>query len=204
MNTDELLDEVDGPARYIGCEHNIVEKSPDTVAIRFALCYPDVYEVGTSHVGSQILYHILNNRTDTYCERFFHPWVDAAQLLRGSDMLLCSLETHTPLRGFHIAGFTLQHELNYPAVLSMLQLGGVRLRASERLPHEPLVIAGGPCAVNPEPMALFFDAIVIGDVAEADEVTVKVDEATNTKLRMTLSSVTRVLSDEASDDHSNP
>ena len=166
MNTDDLLDEVDGPARYIGCEHNIVEKNPGTVAIRFALCYPDVYEVGTSHVGSQILYHILNNRDDTYCERFFHPWVDAAALLRGSDAPLCSLETRTALSQFHIAGFTLQHELNYPAVLSMLEFGGVRLRASERLPHEPVIIAGGPCAANPEPMALFFDALVIGDGEE--------------------------------------
>jgi radical SAM family uncharacterized protein len=157
---------VNGPARYIGCEHNIVEKNPDTVAIRFALCYPDVYEVGTSHVGSQILYHIINKRNDTYCERFFHPWVDAAELLRGSDLLLASLETRTPLREFHIAGFTLQHELNYPSVLSMLELGGVRLRAAERQADEPLIIAGGPCAVNPEPMAPFFDAFAIGDGEE--------------------------------------
>ncbi len=166
MNIDNLLDDVVGPARYIGCEHNMVEKDPQSVALRFALCYPDVYEVGTSHVGSQILYHILNSRADTYCERVYHPWADAVQLLKERNIRLASLETGTPLTDFHVVGITLQHELNYTNVLSLLDLGGVALRSCERTADEPIVIGGGPCAVNPEPLAPFFDALVIGDGEE--------------------------------------
>ncbi len=166
MIKDDLLDEVIGPARYLGCEHNIVEKDPQTVTLRFALCYPDVYEVGTSHVGSHILYHVLNSRPDTYCERAYHPWSDATELLRRGNIPLASLETDTPLRDFHILGITLQHELNYASALSLLDLGGITLRAADRAPTEPIVIAGGPCAVNPEPMAPFFEALVIGEGEE--------------------------------------
>lgn len=166
MISDELLDEVIAPARYIGCEHNMVQKDPGSVALRFALCYPDVYEVGTSHVGSHILYHAINSRHDTYCERAYHPWPDAASLLRQRQLPLTSLETATALRDFHVVGITLQYELNYAGVLSLLDMGGVSLRTADRRHGEPIVLGGGPCAVNPEPLAPFFDAMVIGEGEE--------------------------------------
>jgi radical SAM family uncharacterized protein len=166
MIDDGLLDEVTAPARYIGCEHNMVEKDPTSVALRFVLCYPDVYEVGTSHLGSHILYHILNTRSDTYCERAYHPWPDAVETLKRKRLTLSSLETGTPLRDFHIVGVTLQYELNYAGVLSLLELGAMNLRATDRRYDDPIVLGGGPCTTNPEPLAPFFDAMVIGDGEE--------------------------------------
>ncbi len=167
MIDEKLLAHVDGPTRYIGIEHNMVRKSPDDVALRFAMCYPDVYEVGTSHLGSAIIYHILNSRPDTYCERAFVPAADAVELLRREAGTLRSLETATPLSSFHVVGITLQHELNYPGVLCLLDLGGIQLRSTERPAGAPLVIGGGPCTVNPEPMAPFFDAMFVGEAEDA-------------------------------------
>ncbi len=166
MIDDNLLGRVVGPARYIGCEHNIVEKAPEDVALRFALCFPDVYEVGSSHVGSGILYHVLNSREDTYCERAYHPWPDATAIMQQESIPLATLETHTPLSDFHAVGISLSHELNYTTALSLLALGGIPLRASARVFSDPIVIAGGPCTVNPEPLAAFFDLMVVGDGEE--------------------------------------
>lgn len=167
MIDEKLLARVEGPARYIGIEHNMVRKAPEDVALRFALCYPDVYEVGTSHVGSAIIYNVLNRRQDTYCERSFVPAADAIELLRREGGVLRSLETATPLTEFHAVGITLQHELNYPGVLCLLGLGGIALRSAQRAPGAPIVIGGGPCAVNPEPLAPFFDVVFVGEAEDA-------------------------------------
>lgn len=130
------------------------------------MCYPDIYEIGMSHLGSQILYAVMNAREDTYCERAFHPWDDAAAVLRQQGLPLATLETQTPLRELDFVGLTLQHELNYTTILSLLDLACIPLRASDRAPEDPLVIGGGPCAYNPEPLAAFFDLFVIGDGEE--------------------------------------
>jgi len=167
MLPDEVLAQVERPARYIGGEWNQVRRDPGSVAVRFALCYPDVYEVGMSHLGSQILYAALNGEPGVACERAFHPWVDAAAALRARGLLLGTLESGTPLCECDLVGITLQYELTYPGVLSLLSLGGVPLRAAERRPEHPFVIGGGPCAAAPEPLAPFFDAFVIGDGEEA-------------------------------------
>lgn len=164
--TNGFLHQVVTPARYLGLEFNSVSKDPAQVAVRFALCYPDTYEIGMSHLGSQILYAVMNEREDTYCERAFHPWLDAADLMRREGLPLTSLETQTPLAEFDFIGITLQHELNYTSVLSLLDLAGVPLRTADRAPEAPLVIAGGPCAYNPEPVADFFDLFVIGEGEE--------------------------------------
>ncbi len=167
MIDEKLLAHVDGPARYIGIEHNMVRKSPEDVALRFALCYPDVYEVGTANVGLAIIYDILNRRHDTYCERSFVPAADAIELLRRHGSPLRSLETSTPLSEFHAVGITLQHELNYPGTLCLLDLGGIPIRTAQRPPGAPIVIGGGPCTVNPEPLAPFFDAVFVGEAEHA-------------------------------------
>ncbi len=160
------LPHVQNPARYLGCEHNIILKNPAQIAVHFALCYPDTYEIGMSHLGSLILYAVINSHPQAFCERVYHPWLDAAELMRREHIPLTSLETQTPLFQFDVVGITLQHELNYTTVLSLLELGGITLRANERQPQEPLVIGGGPCAYNPEPLAAFFDAFVIGEGEE--------------------------------------
>jgi len=166
MFPDELLRQVTKPVRYLGREWNAVIKDPSEVLVRFALCYPDAYEIGMSHQGLRILYEVVNRRPDAACERFFHPWPDAAKLLRQRGLPLCSLESGAPLCDFDFVGITLQHELTYTSVLSLLELGGMSPLATERSPGDPLVIGGGPCAFNPEPLADFFDAFVIGDGEE--------------------------------------
>ncbi len=154
------------PIRYVGGEWNAVKKDLANVRLKFAFAYPDTYEVGMSHLGLQILYHVLNQRDDTACERVFCPWIDMAALIRSRRDVLRSLESRVPLSDFDIVGISLQHELNYTNVLSLLELGGIPLLAADRGPDDPLVIGGGPCAVNPEPLAYFFDAFVIGDGEE--------------------------------------
>lgn len=163
---DYLLGEVQKPARYAGGEWNRVAKTGDGPACRMALCYPDAYEVGMSHLGSRILYHIVNQRPDAACERVFLPWPDVAGLLRERGLPLTTLETRTPLVELDILGFTLQHELNYPGVVSVLELGQIPALAADRDERHPLVIGGGPCAAAPEPVAPFFDALAIGDGEE--------------------------------------
>ncbi len=167
MLPEHLLQQVSKPARYLGREWNAVAKPPSRLRVRVALCYPDVYDIGMSHQGLRILYEVVNRRPDAACERVFHPWPDAAELMRRESIPLSGLESDTPLSEFDLVGITLQHELTYANVPSLLELGGMSALAAERRPAEPLVIGGGPCAFNPEPVADFFDAFVIGDGEEA-------------------------------------
>ncbi len=167
MLSETVLAEVQGPARYLGGEVNAVVKDPAEVRIQFALCYPDVYEVGMSHLGSQILYHVINSRPEAACERVYYPRLDAVELMRQRGLKLGGLETGCALCDFDIVGITLQHELTYTTVLALLELGGVTIRSDQRRPEEPLVLGGGPCACNPEPLAAFFDAFLIGEGEEA-------------------------------------
>jgi len=167
MLPEKVLAEVQGPARYLGGEYNAVVKDPAQVRIQFALCYPDVYEVGMSHLGSQILYHVINSRLEAACERVFYPRADAVKLMRQRGLPLSGLETGRPLTDFDVVGITLQYELTYTTVLAMLELGGVAIRSDQRGPSEPLVLGGGSCTCNPEPLAIFFDAFLIGEGEEA-------------------------------------
>ncbi|MGI6004536.1 MAG: TIGR03960 family B12-binding radical SAM protein [Christensenellales bacterium] len=160
-----ILKDVEKPARYTGGEVNMVVKDPKDVAIRFAFAFPDIYEVGMSHLGSRILYDILNRRRDTYCERVFAPWVDMQAAMEKAHMPLFTLETGTELSQFDFVGFTLQYELSYTNVLNMLRLSGLPLRAKARA-GGPIIAAGGPCAFNPEPLAEFIDLFMIGDGEE--------------------------------------
>ena len=160
---DGLLDRVQKPARYMGGEMNAVLKDPDSVAIRYAFAFPDVYEVGMSHLGSRILYDIINTREDALCERVFTPWVDMADLMRKENVPLFSLETRSPVRGFDMLGITLQYEMSYTNILELLDLAGIPLHSEDRTWDDPIVIAGGPCAFNPEPLYHFIDAFSIGD-----------------------------------------
>ena len=167
VNYEELWRFVDKPGRYVGNERGAVRKHPDDVALRFALAFPEVYEIGQSHLGLQILYDLLNRRPDVYCERVYAPWLDMEAELRRHELALASLETQTPLGDFQIIGFSLQYELTYTNILTMLDLGRIPLLAGARSAKHPLVVAGGPCAFNPEPIADFVDAVVLGDGEEA-------------------------------------
>ena len=164
---DELLLQVAKPGRYIGNEIHMVKKdtnpSKGQTPIRFAFCFPDVYEVGMSHLGLQILYFFLNRREDVYCERVFMPWTDMAALMKEKGQPLFALETGDAIRDFSFIGFTLQHEMSFTNVLAMLDLAGLPLLAADRGDDMPIVCAGGPCACNPEPMADFIDFFCIGD-----------------------------------------
>lgn len=160
---ENLLDQVQKPARYMGGELNSVIKSPGSVSVRYAFAFPDVYEVGMSHLGSRILYDIINKREDAYCERVFMPWVDMADLMRNEQVPLFTLETRTPVGSFDMLGFTLQYEMSYTNILEMLSLSSIPLHSRERTWDDPIVIAGGPCAFNPEPLYKFIDAFSIGD-----------------------------------------
>ena len=162
----EFLSLISKPVRYLGQEINSISKDPAQVKLKFCLAFPDVYEVGMSHLGIQILYHILNGREETSCERVFAPWVDMEKVLREKGIPLSSLESSTPLSQFDILGFSLQYELCFTNVLNMLELSHIPFLSRERDERFPLVIAGGPTAFNPAPMANFFDAIVIGDGEE--------------------------------------
>lgn len=153
------------PARYVGGELGSVKKDHREVSLTFALAFPDVYEIAMSHLGCQILYAVLNSRDDIACERVHAPWPDYAALLEEKGLPLHSLESGTPVGDFDVLGFSLQVEASYTTVLWMLRLAGLPLRSSERV-SGPIVIAGGPCCVNPEPMAPFIDAFVIGDGEE--------------------------------------
>ena len=160
---DKILMQVQKPTRYTGGEINICRKNPDDVDIRFGFCFPDVYEIGMSHLGIKILYSLINEREDTYCERFFAPWIDMQEQMAELDIPLFSCETKTELSQFDVIGFTLQYELSYSTILNMLDLGGVPLLSKDRHSLKNLVIAGGPCASNPEPIADFFDLFYIGE-----------------------------------------
>ncbi len=161
--SDEILLSVDKPARYIGGEVNSVMKDPEKVDIRFAMCFPDVYEISMSHLGLQILYDMFNRRDDVYCERVFSPWVDLDRIMREKNIPLFALESQDPVKDFDFLGITLQYEMCYTNILQVLELSGIPLHADERGEEDPIVIGGGPCAYNPEPLAVFFDLFYMGE-----------------------------------------
>ena len=160
---DEILLSVQQPARYIGGEVNSVTKVLTRVTIRVCLCFPDVYEIGMSHLGIQILYDMFNRREDTYCERVYSPWNDMDKIMREKHIPLFALESQDPVKDFDFLGITLQYEMSYTNVLQILDLSQIPLHADERGEHDPIVIGGGPCAYNPEPLAPFFDLFYIGE-----------------------------------------
>ncbi len=166
MILEDLLPLVSKPSRYLGGEVNSIRKDWDGCSVRIALAFPDTYEVGMSHLGMQILYAILNSNPDVAAERCYAPWPDMEKVLRAHGLHLTTLESRKPLSAFDLVGFSLQYELSYTNVLNMLELGGIPLRAGDRGEADPLVIAGGPCAFNPAPMAPFFDAFAIGEGEE--------------------------------------
>ena len=166
MNLDAILKKVEKPSRYIGNEYNSVHKNPVDMNIRFGFCFADVYEIGMSHLGMKILYHLLNSADDIYCERFFTPWVDMEEQMRTHNVPLFSLETKTPAKEFDFLGFTLQYEMSYTNILNMLELGNIPLFSNDRTEEDPIICAGGPCAYNPEPLADFVDFFMLGEGEE--------------------------------------
>ncbi|WP_434301888.1 TIGR03960 family B12-binding radical SAM protein [Clostridium botulinum] len=169
--SDDVLFRVEKPARYIGGELNSYNKDLNDIDIRYAFCFPDVYEVGMSHLGMKILYYILNERKDIFCERVFAPWPDMEKIMREENIPLYGLESKDPIKDFDFIGFTLQYEMSYTNILNMLDLAGVTIRASERGEEEPIVMCGGPCAYNPEPLYNIADMFVLG---EGEELNTKV------------------------------
>lgn len=165
---EQLFLTVQKPGRYSGGEMGSIIKDPAEVDVRFAFCFPDTYEIGMSHLGMKILYGLFNAREDIWCERVFAPWVDFEAVMREHDIPLFALESRDPIKNFDMIGFTLQYELSYTNVLNMLDLAGIPLRATERTDLTPLVVAGGPCACNPEPLADFVDLFFLGEGEEVD------------------------------------
>ncbi len=161
--SDEILMSVEKPARYIGGEVNAVMKEKEGVDIRFAMCFPDVYEIGMSHLGIQILYDMFNQREDIWCERVYSPWTDMDRVLREQKIPLFALESQDPVKDFDFLGITIQYEMCYTNILQVLDLAQIPLKAGERTKEHPFVIGGGPCAYNPEPLADFFDLFYIGE-----------------------------------------
>ncbi len=160
---DEILLNIEKPARYIGNEVNSVMKDKDQVDIRFAMCFPDVYEIGMSHLGIQILYDMFNQREDTWCERVYSPWPDLDKVMREEQIPLFALESQDPVKDFDFLGITIQYEMCYTNILQVLDLSQIPLRAADRTEEHPFVMGGGPCAYNPEPLAPFFDMFYIGE-----------------------------------------
>lgn len=161
--SDEILLQVEKPARYIGNEVNAVMKDKDKVDVRFCMCFPDVYEIGMSHLGIQILYDMFNRREDIWCERVYSPWTDLDRIIREQKIPLFALESQDPLKDFDFIGITIQYEMCYTNILQVLDLGQIQLLARDRSDGDPIVIGGGPCASNPEPLADFFDMFYIGE-----------------------------------------
>lgn len=164
---EKFLMQIQKPARYIGGELNSVIKNSKKVDVRFAFCFPDTYEIGMSHLGIKILYHILNSRPNVWCERVFAPWFDMKEKMQKENIPLYALESLDPVSEFDIIGFTLQYEMSYTNVLYMLELAGIPVFSKDRKDLKNLVIGGGPCACNPEPVADFFDLFVLGDGEDA-------------------------------------
>ena len=160
---DEILLKIEKPARYIGNEVNSVMKDPEKVDIRFAMCFPDVYEIGMSHLGIQILYDMFNQREDVWCERVYSPWLDLHKIMKEEQIPLFALESQDPIRDFDFLGITIQYEMCYTNILQILDLSQMPLRAKDRGEKYPIVIGGGPCTYNPEPLAEFFDIFYIGE-----------------------------------------
>lgn len=160
---DDILLSIEKPARYIGGEVNAVMKDKNDVDLRFAMCFPDVYEIGSSHLGIQILYDMFNRREDVWCERIYSPWTDLDKVMREKDIPLFALESQEPVRDFDFLGITIQFEMCYTNILQVLELSHIPLHASDRTLEDPFVIGGGPCTYNPEPLAEFFDIFYIGE-----------------------------------------
>ncbi len=161
--TDEALLTIEKPERYIGNEVNSVVKDKGQIDIRFAFCFPDVYEIGMSHLGIQILYGMFNSYADVWCERVYSPWMDMDALMREKNIPLFALESQDPVKDFDFLGFTIQYEMCYTNILQVLDLSGIPLKTAERTWDDPIVIGGGPCTYNPEPIADFFDIFYIGE-----------------------------------------
>ena len=161
--SDDILMEIEKPARYIGQEVNSVVKDKNKVDIRFAMCFPDVYEIGMSHLGIQIIYDMLNSWDDVWCERVYSPWVDLDRVMREENIPLFALESQDPLKDFDFLGITIQYEMCYTNILQILDLAKVPLKSKDRTDEDPIVIGGGPCTYNPEPLADFFDIFYIGE-----------------------------------------
>jgi radical SAM family uncharacterized protein len=169
-----ILPCVTKPITYLGNEVNAVHKTPDLDMIRFAFAFPDTYEVGMSHLGMKILYGLLNEQPNIWCERVFAPWIDMEEELRKHDLALYALESMDPINTFDFVGFTLQYEMSFSNIINMLELGKITKKTIDRKEDEPFVIAGGPCAYNPEPLSDFFDFFVIG---EAEDVLLEIMDA---------------------------
>ena len=160
---EKLLKKVQKPARYTGGELNSVVKDKNSIKLRYAFCFPDLYEVGMSHLGMKILYSLLNKDPEVWCERVFAPWIDFEEVMRRENIPLFALESRDSVGDFDMIGFTLQYELCYTNVLNLLDLAGMPVRAADRDESYPLVVGGGPCACNPEPLADFFDMFMLGE-----------------------------------------
>ncbi|MBQ5320976.1 MAG: TIGR03960 family B12-binding radical SAM protein [Oscillospiraceae bacterium] len=168
LKTEKILKKVQKPARYIGGEQGCIYKNKENIDVRFAFCFPDVYEVGMSHLGIKILYHTLNTLDYVWCERVFAPWNDMQEIMKEQNIPLFALESHDPLSDFDFIGFTLQYELSFTAVINMLELSGIKAFARDRGNElRGIVIGGGPCACNPEPIADFFDIFSLGEGEES-------------------------------------
>lgn len=165
---EQLLLTVQKPGRYSGGEVNQVVKDKSADTVRFAFCFPDTYEIGMSHLGMKILYSLFNEREDIWCERVFAPWTDFEKVMRENDIPLYALESRDSIRDFDFVGFTLQYELSYTNILLMLDLGGIPLKAADRDDSWPIIVAGGPCTCNPEPLADFFDIFFLGEGEKVD------------------------------------
>lgn len=170
IKLDRVLKKVEKPARYIGMEKNSIKKDLNKVDVKFAFSFPDVYEVGMSHLGMHIIYNLINNESNYACERVFAPWIDMEEEMRKEGMPLFSLENKEEVKKFDFLGFTLQYEMSYTNILNILDLSGIPFKSKDRDNSYPIIIAGGPCAYNPEPLAEFFDLFVIG---EGEEVTLE-------------------------------
>lgn len=168
---DKVLKKVEKPARYIGMEKNSIKKDLNKVKVKFAFAFPDIYEVGMSHLGLHILYNLLNQEEDIACERVFAPWTDMEEEMGKEDIPLFTLENREPIKNFDFVGFTLQYEMSYTNIINMLHLGGIPILSKDRKEDSPFIIAGGPCAYNPEPLADIIDFFVIG---EGEEVTLEI------------------------------
>lgn len=165
---EQLLLTVQKPGRYSGGEINQVIKNKSEVDVRFAFCFPDTYEIGMSHLGMKILYSLFNERDDIWCERVFAPWIDFEKVMRENDIPLYALESRDSIHDFDFVGFTLQYELSFTNILTMLDLGGIPLKAADRDDSYPIVVAGGPCACNPEPLSDFIDIFFLGEGEKVD------------------------------------
>ena len=161
--SDDILMKIEKPARYIGNEVNAVYKDKSKIDVRFCMCFPDVYEIGMSHLGIQIIYDMLNSMEDVWCERVYSPWLDLDKIMREENIPLFALESQEPVKDFDFLGITVQYEMCYTNILQVLDLSGIPLLAKDRTEEDPIVIGGGPCTYNPEPIADFFDIFYIGE-----------------------------------------